>query len=105
MISIIIPVYNDNNGLNTTLRSLVKQEYPKSKYEIIIADNGSMDSTLKVSDIFQKKYPDLIKIISEKSIQGSYAARNKGIKIAMGSIIALIDADMTMSNDGLKKIT
>lgn len=102
-ISIIIPVYNDPQGIRDTLESLVNQTYPH--YEIIVADNGSKDSTLKVVNDFSEKYPGLIEVVVEDSIQSSYAARNKGIKAAKGSIIAFVDADMSVKNDWVQKIT
>ncbi len=104
-ISVIIPVYNDPNGLSDTLDSLVSQDYPKQQYEIIVADNDSNDNTLDMARSFKEKYPELIHIVVENNIQSSYAARNKGIKISKGKIIAFVDADMTVEKDWLKNIT
>ena len=102
-ISVIIPVYNDPQGVKDTLESLVNQTYPN--YQIIVADNGSTDSTLDVVHDFSEKYPDLIEVVVEDSIQSSYAARNKGIKTAKGSIIAFVDADMSVKDDWIQKIS
>lgn len=102
--SVIIPVYNDPKGLKDTLESLVNQDYPENDYEIIVADNGSTDDTLRVIKKFIKMYPYLIKLVEEDSIQSSYAARNKGIKDAKGMIIAFIDADMSVDHDWLTNI-
>lgn len=105
LISVIIPVYNDSQGLKDTLNSLVKQEFEKSSYEIIIADNGSTDeSTIDVANGFIKNYPGLMRLVVEDKIQSSYAARNKGINNSKGEIIAFIDADMKARPDFLKKI-
>lgn len=105
LISVIIPVYNDPEGLKDTLNSLVKQEFEKSGYEIIIADNGSTDeSTINVADSFIKNYPELVRLVIEDKIQSSYAARNKGINNSKGEIIVFIDADMKVRPDFLKKI-
>lgn len=104
-ISVIIPVYNDPSGLKDTLDSLVEQNFPKDSFEIIVADNGSTDNTLSVFESFIDRYPKLIKIVQEKNIQSSYAARNKGIKEATASVIAFIDSDMTVEKDWLKKIS
>lgn len=104
VISIIIPVFQDPCGLKDTLNSLVKQDFPKKNYEIIIVDNGSIDNTLNIAKMFAKKYRKLIRIIIENNIKSSYAARNKGIKASKGSIIAFIDADMSVSKDWLTRI-
>ncbi len=103
-ISVIIPVYNDQCGLKDTLDFLVNQDFPKKDFEIIISDNGSSDNTLDTEEMFAKKYPELIRIVIENNIKSSYAARNKGIKASTGSIIAFIDADMTIDKDWLTRI-
>lgn len=95
MISVIIPVFNDPEGVKQTLRSLTEQSgYPA--YEIIVVDNGSTDSTSVVIRDFEERYPDLVFGYSEMDIQSSYAARNTGIQHASGEILAFIDADVTV---------
>jgi glycosyltransferase AglI len=104
LISVIIPVYNDPEGLRDTLNSLISQEFDRSLYEIIVADNGSTDNTFNIAKDFVEKYPWLVRLIIEDKIQGSYAARNKGIFNSNGGIIAFIDADMKAAPDFLKKV-
>ncbi|OBZ34783.1 glycosyltransferase family 2 protein [Methanohalophilus sp. DAL1] len=100
-ISVIIPVYNDPSGLEDTLQSLVAQQYT-GNFEIIVADNGSTDNT---PDIAEKYCGDSVKLVVEDTVQSSYAARNKGLEIAKGSIIAFIDSDMTVEKDWLQKMS
>ena len=103
-ISIIIPVFNDPEGIKDTLNSLVNQDYPVDHFEIIVADNGSIDDTLPIIREYGEKYPKRIRVVIEDEIQSSYAARNKGIEAAKGSVIAFIDADMSVDKDWLTKI-
>lgn len=103
-VSVIIPVYNDPAGLRNTLKSAVEQKYPSEMFEIIIVDNGSTDDTFKVANEFAEKYPQLIKVTVENTIQTSYAARNKGIRASKGSIIVFVDADMTINVNWLQDI-
>ena len=102
--SVIIPVFNDPKGLRDTLDSVIKQDYLKSKYEIIVVDNGSTDSTVDVAKLYLNNYPKLIKYIAQSNNLGSYSARNLGISQAKGKFISFIDADMTVKKDWLKKI-
>ena len=90
-VSIIVPVYNDAERLNYLLDSLVKQSY--SMYEIIIVDNGSTDKTPKTIETFTKQYSSCIQALVESRIKSSYAARNKGITVSRGHILAFIDSD------------
>ena len=102
--SVVIPVYNDPAGIVITLNSLISQNYPKEKYEIIVVDNNSTDNTRKTINRIAKNYPGLIKILKERKIQTSYAARNRGINSANGELLAFIDSDMWMDKDWLLEI-
>jgi glycosyltransferase involved in cell wall biosynthesis len=96
-VSVIIPVYNDAERLQICLKSLQDQTYPKEKYEIIVVDNGSTDSPRDVVNQFSQARMDC------ESKPGSYAARNKGILLAKGEVIAFTDADCIPASDWLEK--
>lgn len=98
--SVIIPVYNDPEGLRRTVESLLKQT--ADEYEVIIADNGSTDQTR----LFAKQYAtrDRVRRVVEDETQSSYAARNAGIDAAKGNILAFVDADMWVENDWVKSV-
>jgi len=102
-ISVIVPVYNDPNGIKNTLSSLISQEYPEKSYEVLVIDNNSNDKTPHVIEEYIFKKPNLVKKFSENKIQSSYAARNKGIKKSNGSILAFIDSDMVVESKWLSK--
>ena len=103
-VSVIIPVYNDLDGIRLTLESVTGQTYPTDEYEVIAVDNGSTDSTRDVIETYCERYPDLVTLLVEDEIQGSYAARNEGIRHARGSLVAFIDADMTVRADWLESL-
>lgn len=92
-ISIIIPVYNDPDGLQSTVESLLVQSIDRD-YEIIIVDNDSTDATGDIAAEYAENEP-LVKVGIENEIQGSYAARNRGLELATGSTIVFLDADVT----------
>lgn len=92
-VSVVIPVYNDTLGIHKAFKALVNQTYPRDAYEIIVADNGSTDETLQVVRQFQEQHSDTMHLVVENLIQSSYAARNKGIHVARGEILAFTDAD------------
>jgi glycosyltransferase involved in cell wall biosynthesis len=86
-VSVIIPVLNDRDRLEICLQALEKQTYPPELYEAIIVDNGSVENI----ESLIKKFPQASLIFEVK--RGSYAARNKGISLAKGEIIAFTDSD------------
>jgi glycosyltransferase involved in cell wall biosynthesis len=89
-VSYILPTYNAEKYLVRCLDSIFSQDYPKNKYEVIVADGGSTDSTLKIL----KNYSILL-IHNEKvnSDYGKYLAINE----SKGQIIAFIDSDNIIS--------
>ena len=96
-ISVIIPVYNAEKTIRKCVESLLNQNYPKNKYEIIIVDNNSTDDSIKEI----KHCP--VKIIKCEK-RGAYIARNTGAKHAKGEILAFTDADCEASENWLAEI-
>lgn len=86
-VSVIIPVFNDAERLKICLEALEDQSYPKNLYEIIVIDNGSDQSIEQLVSQYKQSFS------SYESTPGSYNARNKGISLAKGEILAFTDAD------------
>lgn len=86
-VSVVVPVYNEAHVLSNCLQGLFDQSYPSDAYEVIVVDNGSTDGTRQIIDRYPVRYAE------ETSTQSSYAARNEGIRVAQGEIIAFTDAD------------
>ncbi len=101
-ITVIVPVYNDPKRTGFLLDALIKQSYPKEPCEIIIVDNGSTDNTVEIINNYIEKHPDLITLAFENDIQSSYAARNKGLEIAKGDVIAFTDSDCIPGENWLR---
>ena len=86
-ISIITATYNSAVTIESSLLSIINQDYQNK--EIIIVDGGSTDETLS---IIEKYKSSVSHIISEKD-EGIYDALNKGIDIATGDVIAILHSD------------
>lgn len=86
-VSIIIPVFNDPLRLKMCLQALEVQTYPQNLYEVIVVDNGSDEPIQPIVDTFTQARAEY------ETKPGSYAARNKGISTAKGTILAFTDAD------------
>lgn len=85
-ISFIIPAKNEENYIGPTIEHILKQPADLVK-EIIVADNGSTDNTAEVAASYPK-----VKVVHE-SIPGTNQARQAGLNIATGDVVAFIDAD------------
>jgi glycosyltransferase involved in cell wall biosynthesis len=86
-VSVIIPVFNGERVVRPLLSSLARLDYPGDRYEVILVDNGSTDSTMQIAGEFA------VRVLSEASVRSSYAARNLGIAQARHEILAFTDAD------------
>lgn len=95
-VTVIIPTYHDWNGAAKCIECLKAQTYPFSEIEIIIVNNDPSDQC-PFSDI-----PKNVKILKE-SKAGSYAARNTGLKVAEGEIVAFTDSDCLPAVDWIIK--
>jgi glycosyltransferase involved in cell wall biosynthesis len=98
-VSVIIPVFNDRDRLKTCLKSLEMQTYPQNLYEVIVIDNGS-DAEQNIADAIAQFRGVLV---AYESCPGSYVARNKGISIAKGEVLAFTDADCIPAEDWIEK--
>lgn len=97
-ISVIVPFYQNIRHIKNCINALLLQHYPIEHFEVIMVDNNSSDGS---TDIV-RQFPQ-IKILSETK-QGSYSARNRGLQVAKGEIIAFTDADCSPDSHWLSSI-
>lgn len=98
-ISIIIPMYNEEARINKFLSYVVHYLENKTfSYEIILVDDGSIDSTIEITKaVFEKYLPGSYKIIRLTENHGKGGAVKKGMLEASGDYIFFIDADGSTS--------
>lgn len=101
-ISIITATWNSGATLRDTIESVLAQSYVD--FEHIIVDGGSTDSTLDIIREYEPKYEGRLRWISEPD-RGIYDAMNKGIRMAKGDIVGILNSDdFYSSNDILSKV-
>lgn len=93
LISIVICTYNRSLYLPKCLDHLIAQDADPSLFEIIIVDNNSTDNTAEISKSFIANNPNFNITYEVETKQGLSNARNKGIELANGELIAFIDDD------------
>ena len=89
LVSIVVPVYNAERYLCTSIHALQKQDY--SNIEIILVDDGSKDASPSICDSFEKEDKRIRAI--HKTNGGVSSARNAGIEAATGKYIMFVDSD------------
>ena len=97
LVSVIIPVFNAEKTIASTISSALFQTY--DNFEIILVNDKSTDNTLKIlKDTNDKR----LRIINLRKNSGAAKARNTGISAAKGDFIAFLDADDLWNSDKLE---
>jgi glycosyltransferase involved in cell wall biosynthesis len=101
MISVITPVYKGEQFIESCIKTVIDQNCPDVEH--IIVDGGSSDRTVEIIKEYAQKYPH-IRWISEKD-KGQSDALNKGIAMAKGEILAILNVDDFYEPDILNRIS
>lgn len=101
--SIVILNYYGEKIIGNTLNSLLSLDYPKSKYEIIVVDNGSKDGSRELLELYVNKNKNIRTIYLDKNL-GFSKGNNIGIKNAKGKYIALLNNDCIVEQKWLKEL-
>ncbi len=96
-ITILIPAYNEEEGIRRTIESCLKLDYP-GVLELLVVDDASKDNTCGIV----KEYGQ-VKLLSLKKNRGKAAAVNKGLKQIKTEYFSIVDADSVVSSKSLKK--
>jgi glycosyltransferase involved in cell wall biosynthesis len=97
LVSILIPCRNERKYIGECLESILKQDYPKEKMEVLVIDGASEDGTREIIQDYSKKYP-FIRIINNQKKFTNFAW-NLGIKESRGEILILVGAHGVYKKD------
>jgi glycosyltransferase involved in cell wall biosynthesis len=100
LFSVVVPVRNEENNLHRCLDSLARMRCDPALFEIIVVDNGSTDSSVKVAQSFTGI---LALSVLQKPKGYISAVRNAGASVARGKYLAFLDADCEVRSDWLEQ--
>ena len=101
-ITVITVTYNSEKTLRDTMESVLSQSY--NDYEYVVVDGASKDGTLDIIREYEPRFDDRLRYVSEPD-KGIYDAMNKGIRMATGDIVGILNSDdFYTSNDILEKV-
>lgn len=95
VISVVVPVFNAGQYLESCIDSLIAQDYPY--IEIILVNDGSADNSLEIC-LRKQKEDTRVRCVSQKN-KGASSARNSGLSIASGEYVTFVDSDDTVAAD------
>lgn len=89
-ISIVTVTFNSSKTVRDTIESVLHQKY--DNYEYLVVDGGSKDNTVDIIKEFEPQFDGKMRWISEKD-KGMYDGINKGIRMATGDVVGIINSD------------
>lgn len=101
-VTFIIPTRNGADRIVRTVNALLKLDYPKDKFDIIIAPNNCTDNTVEVAKALENDQVRVIEVRVPKGKMGKAYAFNQILKIAKGEIVASLDDDSIVSPNALR---
>ena len=100
-VTIIVPCFNEELTVESTISSLLNLDYPREKLSIIVVDDGSTDGTR--SRLMQFKDCSRINLLWKKN-GGKHTALNLALKLVESDLVGCLDADSFVNTNALKKI-
>jgi cellulose synthase/poly-beta-1,6-N-acetylglucosamine synthase-like glycosyltransferase len=109
-VSIIVPARNEENNIQTCIESIMSNNYPSDKFEVIVVNDRSTDRTGTILVSLQKRFQNLfVYTIAEnthhRNLKGKPGALQVGIEAAKGDIILMTDADCIVNENWIDSIT
>lgn len=90
MISIVIPTYNEEKIIETTVRQFASLD--RKDFEVIVSDSRSADRTVAIA----KEFADHVVVLAEGQKRGIAQGRNDGARVARGEYLVFVDADIAV---------
>lgn len=99
ILSLVVPMYNVEKYIEQCLTSFIIKEI-SSEVEVLIINDGSTDHSFEIVNKYQKKYPELFRVITKEN-GGHGSAINKGIEEAIGRYFKVVDGDDWVETKGI----
>lgn len=100
-LSVIVPVYNEQNTILEVLARVLAVDLEK---QIVVVDDGSSDGTADLLDDWARKQPDWVTVHRHAKNQGKGAAVRTGLKVATGDYVIIQDGDLEYDPDDYQRL-
>ncbi|MDM5299637.1 glycosyltransferase [Bacillus pumilus] len=100
--TIIIPLFNSEDYVENTIKSIIQQTHDFTKIQIIFVDDGSTDRSFEICSKYVKEYKNM-EIYTQENL-GVSAARNFGLKQATGKYILFLDSDDLIGSNTIQEL-
>lgn len=103
VVSVVVPSYRRPKGVEAAVRSVLANDYPPDRLEIIVVESGGDETTRRLMRDFEREHPGRVWFF-EKKPEGPGASRNFGAARARGALIAFLDSDCEAAPGWLRHV-
>ena len=103
-VTVVIPAYNEEKNIASTMKSVISLNYPKDKLKVIVVNDGSKDRTKEKAEEFIKAHPDRSILLLSQPNSGKARAINNALSHTTTEFFVNLDADSEVHPDTLKKM-
>jgi hyaluronan synthase len=101
--SLIVTAYNEEDAIQRTLECCFSVDYPRTKLQVVVVDDGSTDGTRGELLRAKRRWPEL-KVVGFQQNKGKREAMAAGAHVATGDVLVYVDSDSFLRRDALRKI-
>src|SRR5438876_9608255 len=98
-LTVVVPVHNGAATLGQCLRAIRASDLPRDAFEIIVVDQNSSDASKAIT----ARYADTVIRLTTGGARAAYA-RNRGVELGSGDVVAFVDADIMVHPDTLPRM-
>lgn len=102
-VAIVVPLYNEGEGIYRTVRSLLEQEYPLGKLEIVVVDDRSTDDSVAWARRAAEDRPQ-VRVIESPVNQGKRHAITLGVRSTTAEIVVSVDSDVLVDRNAVRQL-
>ena len=102
-VSIVIPVFNEGEGIHATVEACYEARYPRERLEVVAIDDGSTDDSWEQLLALRRRFPALVCVRFPEN-RGKRAAMAEGVRRSRGAVCVFVDSDSVIAPNGLEAI-
>lgn len=103
-VTVVVPMFNEGEGIYHTVKSLLRQEYPAGKLSVIVVDDCSTDDSFRWASRAARETPDRVKAIRNPHNMGKRRGINNAVRHATSEIIVSVDSDVVVHRQAVKEL-
>lgn len=103
-VTVVIPLYNEGEGIYRTILSLLGQDYPAAKLSIVVVDDCSKDDSYAWAKRAEREHPDRVQAIRNPHNMGKRRGINNAVRHARSEIIVSVDSDVIVEKNAVRRL-